>query len=191
MNRMGFGPPVSTSAVQRLYKRNKIKFKKVYQRRINWKANFTEKRNQEFQEMKRDLLLMDEDEDCEIFQVDETVFIGADHQARAWSNPNDNLVIGCDNKQEAQSAKVIGALSNKGTYLYRVQEDYFVKEDIVRFIKFIKSRMRGKAFVIFWDNCKTHRAHLVRDFLTENDISVVFNIPYSPQYNGIESLWAY
>lgn len=51
--------------------------------------------------MKEELLFFDGDPNIEIYQVDETVFIGADHQARAWSQRNNNVVLGLDGTQEA------------------------------------------------------------------------------------------
>ena len=132
-----------------------------------------------------------DDDGCEIFQVDESVFIGKDHQSRAWSKKNENITIGLTGKQNQQSAKMIGAKSNKGNYYYMVQKGYFNRWDILKFLKFLKFKNRNNHWGIFWDNCKTHHAIVVRDYMAENNISQVFNVPYSPEYNGIELLWAY
>ena len=39
------------------------------------------------------------------------------------------------------------------------------------------------------DNCSIHKAKAVREFCQINNIPLVFNIPYCPEYNGIEALW--
>jgi transposase len=43
---------------------------------------------------------------------------------------------------------------------------------------------------VFADNCSVHHSKLVKKFAEEQDIVVIFNIPYSPQYNPIEVVWS-
>lgn len=86
---------------------------------------------------------------------------------------------------------MIGALSNRGKYYYMVQEAYFKKEDVVRFIQLMQGKLRRRPFAIFWDNCRTHHAIVVKEYLEDAEIPCIFNVAYSPQYNGIELLWAH
>ena len=39
------------------------------------------------------------------------------------------------------------------------------------------------------DNLSVHKTRGVRAAYEELEITPIFNIPYSPQYNGIESYW--
>lgn len=41
---------------------------------------------------------IDEEGEYEIFQIDESVFIGADHMKNAWSARNDNIELLLDGK---------------------------------------------------------------------------------------------
>lgn len=182
---------VSASAIQRFYKKSNIKFKKLRQKRTSWHDSYRAQFSSDRQRLQQELRAIDDDGECEIFQVDETVFIGSDHLAKAFSQANNNIRIDLVGSQQSQTAKVIGALSNKGTYFYWVQPEYFVKEDVLKFITEIKRRQRGKSWGIFWDNCPTHRAKVVHEYMLENDIPHAFNVAYCPQYNGIESLWAW
>ena len=43
---------------------------------------------------------------------------------------------------------------------------------------------------MFWDNASVHRSRVVQEYLETEGIACVFNVPYAPQYNGIERLWA-
>jgi transposase len=45
-------------------------------------------------------------------------------------------------------------------------------------------------FVIFLDNCRVHHSKKVDEFLKENKIEVIYNVPYGPEYNSIERVWA-
>ena len=39
------------------------------------------------------------------------------------------------------------------------------------------------------DNLNVHKTKAVNDLLTRLKIYRIFSVPYSPQYNGIESYW--
>jgi hypothetical protein len=43
---------------------------------------------------------------------------------------------------------------------------------------------------ILMDNSSVHRSQLVKTKIEELQINVLWNVPYSPQYNGIELFWA-
>ena len=85
--------------------------------------------------MKKDLRFVDDNNKVEIFQIDETVFVGSDCMRKAFSNKNSNITLDLVGSQESQSAKVVGALSNKGNYFFWVQPDYFDKDDTLKFMK--------------------------------------------------------
>ena len=40
------------------------------------------------------------------------------------------------------------------------------------------------------DNCRVHHSIKASNFITENHIDVIFNVPYGPEYNPIERVWA-
>ena len=42
---------------------------------------------------------------------------------------------------------------------------------------------------VFWDNASIHRSRVVQEYLENDDFACVFNVPYAPEYNGIELLW--
>ena len=43
---------------------------------------------------------------------------------------------------------------------------------------------------LYFDNLGVHRSHEVRDRLEELSIPCIFSPPYSPDFNGIESLFS-
>ena len=45
-------------------------------------------------------------------------------------------------------------------------------------------------FFLFLDNCRVHHSKKVTKFLLENEINVIFNVAYAPEYNPIERVWA-
>ena len=84
----------------------------------------------------------------------------------------------------------MGAISSKGNYFYYDRSHYFTAEDVLKFVKLIKQKMRGKQWAVFWDNATIHRAKVVDEYLESKGIPVIRNLAYRPEFNGIESLWS-
>ena len=61
---------------------------------------------------------------------------------------------------------------------------------MIKFIKFLKRSNAGKKIALFLDNCSIHIANKVQKYLKDMKIPYVYNLPYSPRFNGIERLWA-
>lgn len=54
-----------------------------------------------------------------------------------------------------------------------------------------KLRKRGhRNKVLFLDNCPMHRANLSQEALYDTDFEVLWNLPYRPDLNAIELVWA-
>lgn len=58
------------------------------------------------------------------------------------------------------------------------------------FLQKIKRINCGRKVAIFLDNASIHRSKQILEFCEKLKIRLIFNIPYSPQLNGIEKLWA-
>ncbi len=43
---------------------------------------------------------------------------------------------------------------------------------------------------LFTDQCSIHKGQKVRNRLQREGVPLVFNVPYSPEYAGIETFWA-
>ena len=64
--------------------------------------------------------------------------------------------------------------------------------NIPKFKTFIEELRRLYYFddlCIYMDNLSVHRSKVIRDRLEELSIAYVFQPPYSPQYNGIETVF--
>ena len=44
---------------------------------------------------------------------------------------------------------------------------------------------------MFWDNTGMHKSDETRLVASDLDIPLIFNLPYCPNYNGIENLWVH
>jgi transposase len=86
---------------------------------------------------------------------------------------------------------VIAGLT-RGNCLFRLHEGSIRKEEIVAFLKALKTHLRRPLLVI-WDGLRAHRSRLVREYLDTLDghIRIAFLPPYAPDINPVEYLWAW
>ena len=86
----------------------------------------------------------------------------------------------------------MGAICAKnGKFIRKYQQQYFKHEDTIEFVAEILRYHgnRGREICIFWDNCSIHFAPPVLEYLADNKITHVKNLPYEPEHNGIETVW--
>jgi transposase len=85
----------------------------------------------------------------------------------------------------------IGAISlEDGMVEYAIHPRSIKTEEFQAFIKQLSDRFSGKPFAIFLDNLSVHKTNLSKDLFKELHVTPIFNIPYSPQFNGIESYFS-
>ena len=44
--------------------------------------------------------------------------------------------------------------------------------------------------MLFLDNFRVHYSKKASKFLEDNKVEAIFNVPYGPEYNPIERVWA-
>ena len=57
------------------------------------------------------------------------------------------------------------------------------------FVNMLHAKQKGPYF-LFLDNCSIHLTNDVRQQAAKLKVPLVFNVPYSPWFNGIEHFWA-
>lgn len=60
----------------------------------------------------------------------------------------------------------------------------------MNFIRKIRDKYKKDDICIYMDNLAVHRSKDVREYLDQLSIPYVFNPPYSPDFNGIESVFS-
>jgi transposase len=125
----------------------------------------------------------------EIFQVDESLFDGQDAMRTAWSRPNSRLSIPQVSQHFQKVAVIAGISSITGKLIYSTKPGYFNREDTIQFLQKLKAESGPREPVVFWDNATIHRAKDVHAYCLKAKLETIFNVPYSPHYNGIELLW--
>ena len=70
-----------------------------------------------------------------------------------------------------------------------IKEHSIDKDSFMEFILSLADHNQGVRLAIFMDNLNVHKTKRVNDLMTNLEIYPIFSVPYSPQYNGIESYW--
>src|SRR5271154_2393837 len=77
------------------------------------------------------------------------------------------------------------AISKKGIIAYKIIDGSFNTNRFNDFIfNDVLPKMTNNAILI--DNCSIHKSQILKNTLKDNDKHLIFNVPYSPQFNPIE-----
>ena len=62
-------------------------------------------------------------------------------------------------------------------------------ENFVAFVRKLACKLGGGDFALFLDNLTVHKIRSAKLLYEELNITEIFNVPYCPQLNGIESFF--
>lgn len=88
---------------------------------------------------------------------------------------------------------VIGALTEQGQFLLRMQRWAYRSQAVVRFLKHLLQHISGNILVI-WDGSPIHRSRIIKEFLARGGAQrlQVERLPaYAPDLNPVEYVWRY
>lgn len=59
-----------------------------------------------------------------------------------------------------------------------------------RFLRQLRQKNSSTRVCVFLDNLAVHRTKRIQELYKQLDMKVIFNVPYSPQYNPIEIVFS-
>jgi transposase len=120
-----------------------------------------------------------------IISIDEVSFDTNIIHKYAWSLKNLPVVktIGATYKR----LTMICAISNSKIVHYKIINNSAISDT---FLDFLKSIPNIKNKYLFLDNAKIHHSKIVKEYVKNNNINLLFNVPYSPEYNPIEFMFS-
>ena len=86
--------------------------------------------------------------------------------------------------------KIFGLIEYfSGKLIYQGQDDKLNSNSYIKFLKYAKKRIKGKAIIIH-DGAKYHKSAATTQYIESIPEIVFYNLPaYSPDFNPIEGLW--
>ena len=96
-----------------------------------------------------------------------------------------------DSDLKVQTLALIAAISEDGGLIDFVIHPRAINSEVfVAFIRQLSLKLGGGDFALFLDNLSVHKTKDVKLLFEELNITEIFNVPYCPQFNGIESYFA-
>ena len=125
-----------------------------------------------------------------IVYIDEVIFskqtyTKQDYGARHKIIEVDEAKVYCSYVAACAAVSTDGGLDLLCTYDSALNADNFAQ-----FLKDLHAVRGKKRFAAFLDNASFHRAHVVKDMAKELGVQIIWNVPYSPEYNPIEGAFS-
>ncbi len=120
-----------------------------------------------------------------IISIDEVSFDTNIIHNYGWSIKNVPVIktIGATYKR----LTMICAISNKKVIHYKIINNS-AKADT--FLDFLKNIPNTNNKYLFLDNAVIHHSKIVKEYVKANNLNLLFNVPYSPQFNPIECMFS-
>ena len=85
---------------------------------------------------------------------------------------------------------MVGAVSLKRGWLaHLIRRRSIRSHDFLIFLEDLVQECRPP-FALILDNASIHKTKLVREYCLRKNIQIIWNVPYSPWFNGIEEVWS-
>ena len=85
----------------------------------------------------------------------------------------------------------LGAISdNEGLEAYTIHPNSITTKEFMEFVEMLSDKFHGQEFAIFMDNLQVHKSKEVLDTCKRLKARPIFNVPYSPDFNGIETYFS-
>ena len=85
----------------------------------------------------------------------------------------------------------LGAISdNEGLEAYTNHPNSITTKEFIEFVEMLSDKFHGQEFAILMDNLQVHKTKEVLETCKRLKARPIFNVPYSPDFNGIETYFS-
>ena len=125
-----------------------------------------------------------------VIYLDETVFSFSTFRSKGWAHKRDRIKVN-DSDLKVQTLALIAAISEDGGLIdFAIHPKAINTEVFVSFVKQMSEKVGGEDFALFLDNLSVHKTKDAKLLFESLNITEIFNVPYCPQFNGIESYFS-
>ena len=118
--------------------------------------------------------------------LDEFVITSKTYQDRTWMFKNRPFEIDYRMNQVKPIAVILAVSVSQGVDLYMSFEKSVDQKKFCQFLRRLRKKYPDRKFCALQDNLNVHRSKQVTKLMADPDIPVVWNAPYSPQFNAVE-----
>lgn len=134
--------------------------------------------------------LSDLDNKTILFSQDESQFCSESNRITSWSKKGTKVVysgykygtkLNCFGSINLRTGHLISSFHEKGN-----------SDTTIEHLQKVRSKYdKNISLAFLMDNATWHKSQKVKDFCDENNISIFFIPPYSPEFNAIERVWSF
>ena len=111
-------------------------------------------------------------------------------RAKSWAQQKDRIKVN-DSDLKVQTLALIAAISEDGGLIeFAIHPMAINTEVFIPFVRQLSEKLGGGDFALFLDNLSVHKTKEAKRLFEELNITEIFNVPYCPQFNGIESYFS-
>lgn len=176
-----FGITISKTTLYNQIKKLNITRKVVRKKFVYKKSNEHKKQIIEFT---KNIKLINK---YDIISIDECHFDNTLYNKYGWSEKGKKIYIKEYIRKNTRYSLLL-AISNNKVINYSILQKSVNGEDFLKFIKLLNSKVSNK--VILMDNARIHHYNKVKDEIKNSTNTVIYNVPYMPEYNPIEKCFS-
>lgn len=174
---------ISKSSIYNLLKTMNITKKKIYKRSFFMTKIKKNQLVKEFKDKLKDRPIDD------IISIDESSFDTHIHHNYGWSLKGKKITV-VKTKQRVRYT-VIAAVSTKKVLHIKIIKNSANRDTFLDFINELIAKLeQNKQYSIILDNARIHHALIFKNFMLQKpNLKLVYNVPYSPEYNPVEKVF--
>jgi transposase len=118
------------------------------------------------------------------------MFTFSTFRSKRWAHNRDRIRINNSNLRVTTLAVIAEISEEHGLIDYIVHPKAINSEVFVAFINQIAEKLGGGDFKLFLDNLSVQKTKDAKHLFEKLNITEIFNVPYCPQFNGIDSYFS-
>jgi len=109
---------------------------------------------------------------------------------RAWSAKHQSIEVN-DTEIRIKSMAFLGAISdNGGIEAYTMHAKAITTKEFIEFVEMLSAKFHRQDFAIFMEKLQVHKTKEVLETCKHLKARPIFNVSYSPAFNGIENYFS-
>ena len=111
-------------------------------------------------------------------------------KAREWSGKNTNLSIDQKDIYSGFRSVISGMSEERGFEHTHILPSYTNSEGFIEYLKKVRKKLGNTPLALFMDQLTVHKSKEVKPWYEKLNMSIIYNVSYSPAFNPIESAFS-
>jgi len=122
-----------------------------------------------------------------IISIDEVSFDSYMSDDYGWSIKG-RQIMNIKRKCKKRYTYICAISTDKIIYKHRINGS----ANALDFLNFITELVRkiGNDYLLLMDNARIHHSKILKAYLDKHNLNIIYNVPYSPEYNPIENVFS-